>query len=85
MEKKEGGYLDYISSFIREKPVKIDNAKQLSAVISRHCRVAKLLEGAYTPKQVFKAIDDIKQENEKRRVTERYDWTLESVLKKLTK
>jgi hypothetical protein len=84
MEKKEGGYLDFIASFIREKPVKVENAKQLSGVISRYCRIAKQLEGAYAPKQVFDAIDEIKKDNERRR-SDKVDWTLETVFKKLTK
>jgi hypothetical protein len=85
MEKKEGSYLDFIASFIREKPVKIENSKQLSVVITRYCRVAKQLEGAYTSKQVFDAIDAVKKDNERRRIDDKVDWTLDTVLKKLTK
>lgn len=85
MEKKEGGYLDFIASFIREKPVSAENAKQLSGIIGRYVKVAKLLEGAYTPTQVFAAIDAVKKDNDRRRPDDKVDWTLNTVYKKLTK
>jgi hypothetical protein len=87
MEQKENSYLDIIATFIREKGVKIENSQQLSNVISRYCRVAKKLSGAYTNKQIFGASEKIKEENEKmrRKGLETIDWTLETLYKKLTK
>lgn len=87
MEKVENSYLDIIATFIREKPVKIENSKQLSAVITRYCRVAKKLAGAYTNKQIFDAVGKIKADNaiRKRRGEVEIDYTLETVMKSLTK
>lgn len=87
MEEKENSPMDIIATFIREKPVKIENAKQLSAVISRYVRVATKLSGAYTNKQIFGASEKIKEENDKnkRKGQETIDWTLETILKILTK
>lgn len=87
MEEKEGSYLDIIAAFIREKNIQIENAKQLSSIITRHCRVAKQIEG-YSAVRIFKAMDDIKAEiarMEKQRKGSGYDWSLETVWKKLTK
>src|SRR3990167_10396814 len=66
MEKEENSYLDIIATFIREKPVLVENSRQLSEVISRYCRVAKKLAGAYTNKQIFTAADKIKEDNKGR-------------------
>lgn len=85
MEKIPNSYLDIIASFIREKPVSIENAKQLSVVITRYCRVAKQLSGAYTNKQIFGAVSKIKEDNDKKKVGEQIDFTLETILKTLTK
>lgn len=84
MESQENTYLDIIATFIREKPVKIENSKQLSAVISRYCRVGKALSGAYTNRQIFDAAEKIRKENKKRPGNE-VDWTLETIYKTLTK
>jgi len=79
MEKIENSYLDIIATFIREKPVKVENSRQLSAVISRYCRVAKKLAGAYSNKQIFDTAEKIKNGDLK------IDWTLETLWKQLTK
>jgi len=87
MEKKENGYLDIISTFIREKKLKIENGKALSAVISRYARVAQTLSGAYTNQQIFQAIKKIKSDNEYRagKNGDTVDWTIETIYKQLTK
>lgn len=87
MEADKNSHLDIIATFIREKGVKIENSKQLSAVISRYLRIAKKLSGAYTNEQIFSAVDRIKKENaeRKRRGEEGVDYTLETVMKMLTK
>jgi hypothetical protein len=87
MEKKPGSFHDIIATFIREKPVKVENSKQLTAVIGRFGRVAKSMAGAYTPAEILGAIDRIKADNEARgrRSQDHIDWTLETVLKYLTK
>lgn len=87
MEKNEGSYLDIIATFIREKPVRIENSKQLSLVISRFAKIAKTAEGAYTNKQIFTAIEEIKRENwdRERKGQVPIDWTVETIVKKLTK
>lgn len=87
MEKVENSPLDIIATFIREKPVTIENSKQLSSVIARYSRVAKNLSGAYTNQQIFKAVKKIKEDNALRlrkgqMVT---DFTLETIYKQLTK
>lgn len=87
MESIENSYLDIIASFIREKPVKIENSKQLSEVITRYCRVAKRLSGAYTNKQIFDAVKKIKIDNASKikKNQDPIDYTLETILKQLTK
>lgn len=87
MEAEPNSYLDIIATFIREKPITIENGKQLSAVIARYCRVAKRLAGAYTNKQIFDAVGRIKVDNteRKRKGSEQIDYTLETVWKYLTK
>lgn len=87
MEKNENSYLDIIATFIREKPVKIENSKQLGIVIGRYGKTAKKLEGAYTNEQIYDAISRIKRDNESRgrRAQDHVDWTLETILKYLTK
>lgn len=87
MEQVEGSALDIIATYIREKPVKITNSKQLSLVIARFSRIAKAAEGAYTNKQLFEAIGEIKKENQERsrKGEAPIDWTVETVIKKLIK
>lgn len=86
MEKIPNSYLDIIASFIREKPVKVENSKQLSIVISRFARVSQKLSGAYTNEQIFGAAEKIKKENKRRENRgDDVDWTLETILKTLTK
>ncbi len=87
METVENTYLDIIATFIREKPVQVDNARQLSAIIARYCRIAKQLAGTYTNKQIFDAVKRIKADNveRKRKGNEQIDYTLETVYKILTK
>ncbi len=87
MEKNPDSYMDIIATFIREKGIKCDNAKQLSNVISRYCRIAKKIEGAYTQKQFFTAVDKVKKINErlKQKGLEEVDYTLETIYKSLTK
>lgn len=85
METNKGSYLDIISTLIREKEINIENSKQLSVVIRRYAKIAKELE-VYGMDRIFKVIDEIKLENKKgakRGFT--IDWSLETVLKKLTK
>jgi hypothetical protein len=86
MEKIPNSYLDIIASFIREKPVRVENSKQLSAVISRFARVSQKLSGAYTNEQIFGAAEKIKKDNKRRENRgDDIDWTLETVFKTLTK
>lgn len=87
MELKEGSWLDIIATYIRQKPVTIENSKQLSLVVSRFCRIAKKMEGAYTNKQIFDVIKELKAENaeQKRKGQVELDWTVETIMKKLTK
>lgn len=87
MEKTPNSYLDIIATFIREKPVKVENSKQLSNVITRYCRVAKSLSGAYTNKQIFEAAEKVKRDNEfrRRKGQPEVDYTLETFYKQLTK
>jgi hypothetical protein len=89
MELKENSHLDIIASFIREKKIKIENSKQLGIIIKRHCKSASELSGAYSNKQIFKVMEELQKDFEKE--TERgkagnpIDWTLETVIKKLSK
>lgn len=86
MEEVQNSYKDIIATFIREKPVKVENAKQLSNIIGRYCRIAQKLSGAYTNKQIFEVAERIKKDNEKRqRQGDEIDWTLETIYKYLTK
>jgi phage replication O-like protein O len=87
MEKVPNSVLDIIASFIREKPVSVENAKQLSGIIARYGRVAKLLSGAYTNEQIFGAVKKINNDNNyrKKKGQPAVDYTLETVYKQLTK
>lgn len=89
MELKENSHLDIIASLIREKQIKITNSKQLSEVITRHCKSASKLSGAYSNKEIFDVMkilqDNYKKELDKGKIGNPIDWTLETVLKKLTK
>jgi len=87
MEKMENSYLDIIATFIREKPVVVENAKQLSAIISRYCRISKKLSGAYTNKQIFETVKKIQADNQdkKRRGNEQIEWSVDTIYKYLTK
>lgn len=87
MEKKENSYLDIIATFIREKPLHVENSKQLTNAISRHARAAQKIENAYSTGKIYEAIQRIKDDNaaRERRDQETVDWTLDTVLKYLTK
>jgi len=87
MEKKEDSHLNIIATFIREKPVKIENSQQLTNVITRFAKVASDMAGAYSMDQIFTAIDEIKKDNvwRKRKGEAEVDWGIETVLKKLVK
>jgi len=87
MEKIPNSYLDIIATFIREKPVRVENAAQLSNIISRYCRVAKKMSGAYTNKQIFEAAEKVKRDNDirRKRGQEQIDYSLETFYKQLTK
>lgn len=87
MEKVPNSVLDIIASFIREKPVSVENGKQLSAIITRYGRVAKSLSGAYTNEQIFGAVKKIKNDNayRKKKGQQEVDFTLETIYKQLTK
>ena len=87
MEKIPNSVLDIIASFIREKPVIVENSKQLSGIITRYGRVAKLLSGAYTNEQIFGAVKKIKNDNNYRtkKGQQPVDYTLETIYKQLTK
>ncbi len=87
MEKKPNSHLDIIASFIREKPVVVENSKQLSTVISRYVRVAQKLSGAYSNEQIFEVVERIRGDNEvrKKKGQSEIDWTLETIMKYLTK
>jgi hypothetical protein len=87
MESKPNSQLDVIATFIREKPVKIENGAQLTAVIKRYAKVAKQIAGVYSPQAIFKAFEELKKSNEiaRRQGREELDYTLETIFKKLTK
>lgn len=87
MEKNENSHLNIIATYIREKPVKIENSKQLSNIIVRFAKAASDIAGAYSMDQVFAAIDAIKKDNgwRARKGEEEIDWGVETVLKKLVK
>ena len=87
MEKIPNSYLDIIATFIREKPVRVENAAQLSNIISRYCRIAKKMSGAYTNKQIFEAAEKVKRDNDirRKRGQEQIDYSLETFYKQLTK
>jgi len=87
MEEVENSYLDVIATFIREKPVVVENAKQLSAIISRYCRIAKKLSGAYTNKQIFDTVKRIQADNQekRRKGNEQIEWSIDTIYKYLTK
>lgn len=85
MEKKPGSHLDVIASFIREKKLKPQSSAELTALIKRHARMATQLTAFMEPtdypmRRVFKAME--KCSDESKRLN--YDWSLETVLKKLT-
>ena len=86
-EMEKTPHLDLIATYIREKPVTVENSQQLNLIISRFCKVASDMVGAYTNEQVFKAIDKIKKDNvwRKRKGEEEIDWTMETLLKTLVK
>lgn len=89
MEQKENSHLDIIASFIREKKIRIENSKQLGLLIKRHCSAASQLSGAYSNKVIFKAMEklqkDYEKEVERGKIGSPVDWTLETVIKVLTK
>lgn len=87
MEKVGNSPNDIVATFIREKPVSVENSKQLSGIIARYGRVAKLLSGAYTNEQIFEAVKKIKADNNYRvkKGQSPVDFTLETVYKQLTK
>ncbi|MDQ3158791.1 MAG: hypothetical protein M3P98_01475 [bacterium] len=87
MESEEGSALDIIATYIREKPVHIENSKQLSLTIGRFARIAKAAEGAYTNKEIMTAIDDIKKDNQdrERKGQAPVNWTVETIIKTLIK
>lgn len=89
MEATENSHLDIIASFLREKNIIYENSKQLGLAIKRHCKPASELSGAFTNDQIFKAMSklqqDYKKEVEKGKSGNPIDWTLETVLKMLTK
>jgi len=89
MEKVPGMFLDIIATFIREKKLKPQSSKELSSIIKRHCRAAKELEafvvkGPKPLKRIFAAMDRCEKESMEKGVR-KYDWTLETVWKSLTK
>lgn len=88
MEEKSGSYLDIIATFIRKKPLIIEDQNKLTAVISRHARDAKQIEnGQWDIGKIFWAIDKIRNENRIRRSKEQpeVDWTVGTIWKYLTK
>lgn len=87
MEAVENSILDIIATFIRQKKLKITNAKQLAIVIGRYSKTAKLLSGAYTNDEIIKAMKQLNADNERRhrKGEEEFAWTLETVMKQLTK
>lgn len=87
MEEVENSALDIIATFIREKRVPVENSKQLSSVIGRFMRVATEISGGYSNKQILAAIDQIKADNASRvkRKQDTVDWTVNTILKFLTK
>lgn len=87
MEAVENSTKDIIATFIRQKKLPITNSKQLSNVIGRHGKAAKLLSGAYTNEEIIKIMKKLNAENERKRNRgeEEMAWTLETVFKYLTK
>lgn len=86
MEIVPGSTKDILATFIREKNLIIENSDQLSAVIGRHGRDAKILQ-AYPIDRIFSTIDRIKKDNDSRIRQNNlpFDWHLGTVLKYLTK
>lgn len=85
MESKPGSHLDVIASFIREKNLKPQSSAELTALIKRHARMAAQLTAFMEPtdypmRRVFKAMEKCSEEGKRLN----YDWSLETVLKKLT-
>lgn len=87
MELVENSTKDIIATFIRQKKLPVTNAKQLTVVITRHGKAAKMLSGAYSNDQIIKVMKKLNQENElkTRKGEEPMSWTLETVMKYLTK
>lgn len=89
MESKENSHLDIIATFIREKKIKVLNSKQLELLIRRHCQPASQLSGAYSNKEIFRAMEKLQKDYEKEvdrgKAGSPVEWTLETVIKVLTK
>lgn len=89
MESKENSHLDIIATFIREKKIKVLNSKQLELLIKRHCQPASQLSGAYSNKEIFRAMEKLQKDYEKEvdrgKAGSPVEWTLETVIKVLTK
>jgi len=80
LDKSGKRYLEIIGYFIERKKLDIPNGKALAATIARYARAAKSLEG-FTSSQIKKAMDDLEKRSDK----DDFKWTLETVLKQLTK
>lgn len=79
MEKEENSHSDIIATFVREKGLVLLNQKQLDMVKYRYTATAKRMSGAYTNKEIYKAYDYAKKNYKD------IDWTLETLIKILTK
>lgn len=76
LEDSPHRYMNIIALYLENRKPDIRDSKQLSAAIKRHCKPAKILE-VYADDQLIKAF------KKSREVTP--EWTLETVIKILTK
>jgi hypothetical protein len=87
-ETRSGTFLDHLASYIRQKNLQPDSLAKLENIKNRFIRTAKKLE-AYSADEVLKTMKWLnkKSEHEKNIKGElnSYSWTLETVLKELTK
>jgi hypothetical protein len=87
--------LNIIATFIRERPhlqMQINEApepsKRLSAIINAHIQWAKkIVEGSFTDKEIFAAIDRLKKKEVKERQKSEIvvEWVVSTIYKELTK
>lgn len=72
-------YIQLIGYYIELRKLQPRNVYQTRAIITRHLKAASALTKAFSPKEIMKAMDECEKEHKDIR------WTLETVLKHLTK